>query len=135
MPPIRTRSSRSSVEQEGRVLLAILAIKKEEISSIRDAVRRFNVPKSTLSTRLRGVRSRPNSRANSHKLPEIEEQSLEKWILSMDSRGAAPEHSTVREMADLLLAQRGTTPIPSVSQTWVTNFVKRHPKLSSRFTL
>ncbi|KGO75085.1 hypothetical protein PITC_058370 [Penicillium italicum] len=37
-------------------------------------------------------------------------------------------------MADLLLEQRGTTPIQTVGQNWVTNFVKRHPLLSSRFS-
>lgn len=52
----------------------------------------------------------------------------------MNSRGAAPRPSTVREMADLLLATRGSTPPPSVGQNWVTKFVKRHPLLSSRFS-
>ena len=52
----------------------------------------------------------------------------------MDSRGAAPRPSTVREMADLLLQQRGTTPVISVGENWVTKFIKRHPLLSSRFS-
>jgi hypothetical protein len=51
----------------------------------------------------------------------------------MDSRGAPPRPSSVREMADLLLAARGSTPVISVGENWVTNFVKRHPNLSSRF--
>ena len=41
MPPIRTQSSRNLVEQEGRILLAIQAIKKQEITSIREAARLF----------------------------------------------------------------------------------------------
>ena len=73
-------------------------------------------------------------RANNLKLTEIEEESLRKWILSLDSRGVAPRPSTVREIADLLLAARGSTPPPSVGQNWVTKFVKRHPELSSRFS-
>ena len=36
MPPIRTRSSENRTEQEGRILLALQAIKKQEILSIRD---------------------------------------------------------------------------------------------------
>ncbi|CRL26875.1 Pogo transposase / Cenp-B / PDC2, DNA-binding HTH domain [Penicillium camemberti] len=40
----------------------------------------------------------------------------------------------VREMANLLLEKRGTTPILSVGENWVTKFVKRHPLLSSRFS-
>ncbi|KAK4865356.1 hypothetical protein LT330_009467 [Penicillium expansum] len=52
----------------------------------------------------------------------------------MDSRGASPRPSMVREMADLLLEKRGTTPVLSVGENWVTNFVKRRPLLSSRFS-
>jgi hypothetical protein len=134
MPPIRTQSSRNRTEQEGRILLAIQAIKKQEISSISLAARTFEVPRSTLRDRLSGHAERSTIRANSHKLTEIEEESLQKWILSMDSRGAAPRPSTVREMADLLLAAHGSTPPPSVGNHWVTNFVKRHSILSSRFS-
>ncbi|CDM27547.1 Probable transposable element [Penicillium roqueforti FM164] len=95
MPPIRSRSSRNSIEQEGRILLAIQAIKGQEISSIREAARRFDVPETTL---------------------QIEEESLQKWILSMDSRGSAPRPSSVREMANILLEHCGITPVLSVGE-------------------
>ena len=134
MPPIRTKSSQNSTEQEGRVLLAIEAYKNKEITSLHEVARRFDIPRTTLRRRLAGSTNRAETRANSHKLTQIEEESLQKWILSMDSRGAAPRPSTVREMADLLLAARGSTPPPSVGNNWVTNFVKRHPILSSRFS-
>ena len=133
MPPIRTQSSRNLVEQEGRILLAIQAIQNQEIGAVRAAARLFDVPETSLRRRLNGHQTRSETRANSHKLTEIEEESLQKWILSMDSRGAAPRPSLVREMANLLLAARGSTPPPSVGENWVTNFVKRHPNLSSRF--
>jgi len=53
MPPIRSQNAQKSIEQEGRVLLAIRAIKNQEISSIREAARRFDVPFSTLCRRLK----------------------------------------------------------------------------------
>ena len=134
MPPIRSRSSKNSIEQEGRILLAIQAFKNRDIGSIALAASTFNVPRTTLRRRIDGVQNRANSRANSSKLTETEEESLEKWILSMDLRGAAPRPSMVREMADLLLEKRGTTPVLSVGQNWVTKFVKRYPLLSSRFS-
>ncbi|OQE07148.1 hypothetical protein PENFLA_c002G03440, partial [Penicillium flavigenum] len=118
MPPIRSQSSKNSIEREGRILLAIQAIKNKEISATREAARRFEVPESTLRTRLYGITPRAFSRANSQKLTEIEEESLEKWILSMDSRGSAPRPSMVREMANLLLEKRGTTPVISVGEKW-----------------
>ena len=130
MPPIRTRSSRNSIEQEGRILLAIQAIKKQEISTIHEAVRHFEVPKSTLH-RLNSTPNRAETRANNYKLTEIEEESLQRWIISLDDRGAAPRPTTVRETANLLLAARGTTLVLTVSKKWVYKFVKRHPELSN----
>lgn len=134
MPPIRSQNPRKSIEQEGKLLLAIQAIQKQEIPSIREAARRFNVPYTTLLTRLRGVTNRADTRANSYKLTETEEESLLQWILSMDRRGAAPRPAAVREMANLLLAKRGSAAIQPVGEKWVYNFVKRHDKLASRFS-
>ena len=134
MPPIRTQSSQNRTEQEGRILLAIQAIKKQEILSIRDAARQFNVPRTTLQRRVTGHPFRAETRANSHKLTEIEEESLQKWILSLDICGVAPRPFIVRIMADLLLKKRRTTPVFSVGEKWVYNFVKRYPLLSSRFS-
>ena len=116
MPPIRSQLARKSTEQEGRALLAIEAIQNKQIPSIREAARQFNVPPTTLQRRLAGTTNRSDIRANSHKLSDLEEQSLLKWIISMDSRGAAPRHSHVREMANILLAERGSTPIQTVGQ-------------------
>ncbi|KAJ5273619.1 hypothetical protein N7478_008744 [Penicillium angulare] len=134
MPPIRTQNSQKLTEQEGRILLAIQAIKKQEQLSISAAARYFNVPRTTLRDRLHGHQNRRETRANGHKLTEIEEESLQKWILSMDNRGAAPRPTTVREMANLLLSARGSTPVQTVGENWVNKYVKRHPQLSTRFS-
>ena len=134
MPPIRSQSARKSTEQEGRLLLAIEAIQKKQIPSIREAARQFNVPHSTLASRLNGTANRSNIRANNHKLSILEEQSLLKWVISMDSRGAAPRHPQVRDMANILLAERGTSPIQTVGEKWVYNFIRRQPELTTRFS-
>lgn len=78
MPPIRSQTSINSIEQEGRIELAIQAIRKEGFTSIREVARCFIVPKATLCRRLHGVQNRAISRANSHILTEIEEQTLRK---------------------------------------------------------
>lgn len=134
MPPIRSQTSRNSAEQEGRILLAIQAIKKQEIATITLAARTFNVPRSTLRDRISGRTERTTTRANSYKLTEIEEETLRKWILSLDDRGAAPRPATVRDTANILLEARGTIPVQTVGEKWVYNFVKRHPELSNRFS-
>jgi hypothetical protein len=93
MPPIRSQSSRNPIEQEGRIL-AIKTIKDQKVSSPREAARHFKVQETSLRRRLGGVQNRAISRANSHKLTETEEESLQKWILSSDSRGSAPQPSS-----------------------------------------
>jgi hypothetical protein len=134
MPPDRSQKRQKLTEQEGRILLAIQALKKQEKLSVSEAARIYDIPRTTLQDRIRGVHNRVESRANSFKLTEIEENSLKKWVISMDIRGAAPRPSMVQEMANLLLATRGTTPIQTVGKNWVSTYVKRHPELDTRFS-
>lgn len=76
MPLKRSKSRQESLEREGRLLLAKSAIQKQEISSIRDVARRFEVPELTLRSRLRGIEYRVESRANGYKLTNTKEESL-----------------------------------------------------------
>ncbi len=108
MPPIRSKTKQDSIQQEGRIELAIKAIQNETISSISAAARTYSIPRSTLRDRVKGRLSQTTIHANGHKLTQLEEDTRTKWILSMDDRGAAPRPSMVREMADLLLTSRGT---------------------------
>ncbi|KAI2787018.1 hypothetical protein POX_f07371 [Penicillium oxalicum] len=134
MPPIRTESSQKSANQEGKILLALDDIKNGRIKSIRAAAKLYDLPSSTLCDRAKGVIARVDTRPNGHKLTLLEEDSLTKWILSMDSRGAAPRPSTVREMANILLAARGTNPLLTVGVNWASTFVKRRNELRSRYS-
>ena len=68
MPPIRVGSSQDSIQQEGRLLLAIQAIQNKEIRSVTEATHRFNVPRITLRRRIAGTTNRVNTRANNHKM-------------------------------------------------------------------
>ena len=122
------------MRQEGRVLLAIDAIQKQNIPTIAEAARRFDIPVLSLQRRLAGHTYRFETRANNYKLTENEEISLLQWVISMDIRGGAPRPATVQEMANILLATRGETPSQTVGKNWVTNFVKRNPELTTRFS-
>ncbi|KAI9041941.1 Pogo transposable element [Aspergillus affinis] len=134
MPPKARQNPGNSAQQEGRILLAICALKKQEIRSIREAARVFHISFETLRRRLNGTTSRSEIRANGHKMTQNEEESLVQWILSLDRRGAPPRPSHIREMANILLAQRGTTPVQSVGENWVTKFIKRQDRLKTRYT-
>jgi hypothetical protein len=52
----------------------------------------------------------------------------------MDSRGAAPRPSTVREMANILLAARGSTRQLTVGVNWASTFIGRRDELRTRFS-
>jgi hypothetical protein len=134
MPPIRTESRPKLAEQEGKILLALQAIQKGQLKSIRAAARLFDVPESTLRNRAHGIQSRVDTRPNGHKLTQLEEDSLTEWILSMDSRGAAPRPATVREMANILLAARDSHPSSTVGKNWSSTFINRREELRSRFS-
>ena len=110
MPPIRTESSQKMANQEGRILLALSGIKDNRIKSLRAAAKLYDIPYRTLAARASGRAARVDKRLNGHKLTELEEDSLVRWIFSMDLRGTAPRPSTVRGIANILLAARGSTP-------------------------
>jgi hypothetical protein len=84
MPQKKSAIARNSVGQEGRILLAASTLEKKEILAISKTARIFNVPRSTLRDRLKGSKYRNETDANGHKMTQIEEESVIRWILSMD---------------------------------------------------
>jgi hypothetical protein len=71
---------------------------------------------------------------NCQKLTNLEEASLKKWILDMDDCSLPPTQDIIRKMADLLLSQRKSGPFTSIRKNWVSNFIKRHDDLTSKYT-
>jgi hypothetical protein len=131
MPPIRNKNRPNSQEQEGRILLAISDLQNERIPNIGRAAKIYDIPRTTLRDRLKGIQQRSQIRANGHKLTEFEEESLVKWILDLDKRGLPPRPTLVREMANYLLSQHGNQ---QVGENWVYNLVQRRTELKSRFS-
>ena len=107
-------------KQDGRLELAIQAIKSDRVTSVRRAAQLYDVPRSTLQDRLNGNKKRVLANRTKRKLTETEELTLLHWILSMDKRGAPLRPTTVRDMANILLANRDTSkPPPTVGINWV----------------
>lgn len=75
MPSTPHQTSGRWVEQEGRIQLAISALQKNEVASIRRAAEIFHVPRSTLRGRLNGCQCRVEKRANHHRLSPTQEES------------------------------------------------------------
>jgi hypothetical protein len=114
MPPIRSARTQNLVNQEGKILLALSDLQEGRVRSIRAAAKLYAIPRSTLQARADGRLSRVDIQPNGRKLTELEEDSLVQWVISMDERGAAPRKTTIREMANILLAARGSHPPPTV---------------------
>ena len=75
---------------------------------------------STLSDRIAGRTYRPETKANSLKLTELEEEVILRNILDMDSRGFTPRLASVEDIANFILESRGGK---RVSKLWAYRFV------------
>ena len=93
--------------REGRISLAIVSYQNNPCQAVRALAAAYDVPESTLRTRLRGTQPRSETVSVNRKLSAVEEQSLVQWILDLDRRGFPPQVIDVRRMADALLAGRG----------------------------
>jgi hypothetical protein len=118
---------------EGRIALAIYALGSGQCKSIRAAAKAYDVPRSTLQERYHGIRPQRETRPAACKLTITEEEVLLQRILDLDSQGFPPQLAIVRDIANLLLANRGQQPAPTIGKNWVTNFVKRYPSLQTKY--
>jgi hypothetical protein len=116
--------------KEADVILAILAIESKHVRSTNKAAGVYNVPESTLRTRRAGIPSRRDCKANSKKLTTLEEEVITEYIIKLDTRGFSPTLTAIRNMANKLLTNHGAG---QVGQQWLRNFVKRTPRLTTRF--
>jgi hypothetical protein len=75
---------------EAQINLAMEAVRSSSKMSIRRAAILYEVPRSTLTYRLAGRNPRNETKANCHKLTEVEEEVIVRYILDLDTRGFAP---------------------------------------------
>ncbi|KFZ14122.1 hypothetical protein V501_03380 [Pseudogymnoascus sp. VKM F-4519 (FW-2642)] len=106
-----TPTQAKSSNREGRILLAIQALKQHQFNSVRAAAMSYDVSPRTLPSRMNGITSRRDSTPNLQKLTTYEESALVQYILDLDSCGFPPWPQAVQEMADLLLSERGKSPV------------------------
>ena len=131
--PRQQRSVQTS--REGRISLAIASYRNNPKQSLRALAMAFDIPRSTLQTRVSDTKPRSEIRPANCKLSPIEEQSLVQWILDLDRRGFPPYIIDVRRMADALLAARGQNPPPQpTGKKWVSRFIQSQPELQTKWT-
>jgi hypothetical protein len=76
--------------EEGRILLAIQALKLGYIQSVRAAAVAYDIPRSILQRRINGIASRRDTISNTQRLTPQEELAIVRYILDLDSRGFPP---------------------------------------------
>lgn len=127
-------AAKNPSNDEGRLQLAVNALKKGQITSVREAARLFNVPRSTLQDRYSGCFQRSYKRAHNTKLSETKEISLREQIISIDKRGCPVRPSIVELMANCLLAKHNSIDLPpTVGKCWVNNYLRRQQDLKTRY--
>ena len=120
--------------RQSRLDLAYRDYLKECFPSVRTAAQAYDVPRSTLQSRVAGIQPKHNSIAQNRLITPTKESNLISWILAMDKRGMPPYIATVREMAHLLITQKNISTLQSIiSQKWVRKFINRNDSIKSIF--
>ena len=115
--------------KEARMNLAVQAKRSNPKISYRKLGILYDLPSSTIQTRFAGIPAISNIVPKIRKLTPIEEKVIMERILDLDSRAFPVRHQHVKDMANLLLAERDAG---RVGVNWTSNFVRRHKKLRTR---
>jgi hypothetical protein len=110
--------------KEGRVILALDALKRDEKLSLRAAAKLYNVPATTLFDRRAGRPAQADTTPKVKKLTQLEEGAIVQYIIELSERAFPPRLSGVEDMANQLLRVRDA---PPVGKLWAHRFVKRQP--------
>jgi len=116
--------------QEARMHLAIGAIRQNRKLSLRTVAKLYNVPRSTLTTRINGIVPLKERRPATHKLTELEEEIIIQHILELDTRGFGPRLADVEDIANNVLKSYDAA---FVGKNWAQRFVQRRIELKVRF--
>ena len=128
-------SAKSDPSYEGRLSLAIDALKNQKLEKLRHAARLYDVSEATLRRRVKTTKSPREAGIPRRKLTPTEEIVLRDWIYSLERRGVPPRPRMLGEMANILLAERDLTKTPKkIGVNWVTSFINRYPDLEIKFS-
>ena len=100
--------------------------------SITQAACIYAVSKTTLYNRINGRRDQVSYIASKQRLTPEEEESLQTWVLQLQSWGFPPRIAQLREMAQELL--RAKQDFKELGKNWTEKFLGRHPILQSKYS-
>ena len=128
-----------TAEKEARLQAAIAAYRSGE-KTVTQAVRHYNVSRSTFYSRLDGILPRNQAHESDQRLTHAEEKELVSWITRLTITGYSPRYKTLREMAEAILKKRiradeerteNEIHLGNLGEGWIQRFLKRHPELAS----
>jgi hypothetical protein len=96
----------NSQSQEVKILLAIQTIRTNQKMSIRRAAKTYDVSQIILRDRMKNCILKIEERNAQHNLISIEEETLVRHILDLNSREFSSRINDVRDMTDLLRKTR-----------------------------
>jgi hypothetical protein len=95
--------------------------------SIRKAAETFRVPRSTLTNRFNGVRTRKEAHAHQQNLAPAQEEVLVEWIKVMGRRGVPFTQRALQDFAEDICRR-------PIGDSWPKRFLARHPELKVKWT-
>lgn len=98
--------------------------------TLADAARKYNIPRPTLSDKVRGRTPIEKKRQNRRVLDPEEEEELVVWCLEQASAGTVPTTAQFMERVNQYLANHGRNSLANCKE-WLKSFVRRHTELVS----
>ncbi|KAK7177393.1 transposase [Paraphaeosphaeria sporulosa] len=115
--------------REASIQAAIADINSGVFKSQRAAALAYNLPQSTISTRINGRTPRPAAHQHQQRLSPKQEEFLADWIIDQDNKGYPPSHARAREMAIRVLQSNGDT--EPLGKRYIQHFITRNPRVAS----
>ncbi len=94
----------ASTSNENQLQLVFQTFERDLQLSINEAARFYNIPRTTLSARIKGRSIYIDAMANSRKLTALKEEVVVQKVLNLDSRRFPPQIYDIENMANRLLA-------------------------------
>ena len=116
--------------KEARLNLAVQAKRSDQKLNYAKLSSIYNVAATTLKARYNGRAAKADTNLKFQKLRPNEEKVIIERIFDQNSRAFPIRRYHVKNMANLLLAERVKE---RVGTNWTSNFIRRHKKLKTRF--
>lgn len=116
--------------KEARILITIEILRINPKLSIQKAAKIYDVPESTLYTRMNGTVFRAEFWPPNQLLGELKKKVLLEYIIDLDNQEFSPKLESVEDMANHILVSREKQ---CVGKLWAHRFVQRNPELKTHF--